>query len=168
MRIKAEKRGDWVVLQRDTGRGGQKREDGQKAQQGREEKEWRSTTSYVALPLCCDYSQRPYLRIGVFAAECGSVILKLDVWFFLMLKAKIRCLIIRCLIPQTLLCTWRKETAAGINDDDASSGKKVPIQDSGKMCGPVVMWSLLSWPSGRSSPSMTEPSVLLILEMVDP
>ena len=31
---------------------------------------------------------------------------------------------VRCLIPQTLLCTWRKETAAGINDDDASSGKK--------------------------------------------
>ena len=88
MRIKAGKRGDWVVLQRDTGRGGQKREDGQEAQQGREEKEWRSTTSYVALPLCCDYSQRPYLRICVFAAECGSVILKLDVRFFLMLKVK--------------------------------------------------------------------------------
>ena len=88
MRIKAGKRGDWVVLQRDTGRGGQKREDGQKAHQGREEKEWRSTTSYVALPLCCDYSQRPYLRIGVFGAECGSVNLKLDVRFFLMLKVK--------------------------------------------------------------------------------
>ena len=89
--------------------------------QGREEKEWRSTASYVALPLCCDYSLRPYLRIGVFAAECGSVILVLDVRFFLLLKVKSG---YRVLIPQTLLCTWRKETAAGINDDDASSGKK--------------------------------------------
>ena len=42
-----------------------------------------------------------------------------------------------------MLCTWRKETAAGMYDDDASSGKKkVPIQDSGQNMWPSVMWSL--------------------------
>ena len=59
------------------------------------------------------------------------------------------------MIQQRLLCTWRKETVAGMYDDDASNGKNVPIQDGGKMCGQcdvvpfvVAVWAINSLDDG--------------------